>query len=88
MPLERAAVFVDGNNWYHALRRAGLTGLGWLNYAKVSNKLVGAREWTTTRYYVGRVQQTTNMHSSMLTSGSTCLGSNPATNVLASTTAA
>lgn len=58
MPLERAAVFVDGNNWYHAMKRAKLTGLGWLNYAKVSVKLVGAREWVATRYYVGRVQQT------------------------------
>lgn len=58
VPLERATVFEDGNNWYHALRRAGLTGLGWLNYAKVSRKLIGAREWTATRYYVGQVQQT------------------------------
>lgn len=58
MALVRAAVFVDGNNWYHALKRAGLTGLGWLNYAKVSIKIVGAREWTCTRFYIGRVQQT------------------------------
>lgn len=55
--MERAVVFVDGNNWYHALKRAGLTSLGWLNYAKVSTKLVGARDWIGTRYYVGQVQQ-------------------------------
>lgn len=30
--MERAMVFVDGNNWYHGLGNAGLTGLGWLNY--------------------------------------------------------
>ena len=35
--MERAVVFVDGNNWYHALRRAGCTGLGWLNYACYGN---------------------------------------------------
>lgn len=56
--MERAIVFVDGNNWYHALKRAGCTGLGWLNYAKVSTKLLGAREWLGTRYYIGQVQQT------------------------------
>ncbi len=58
--MERAVVFVDGNNWYHALKRAGLTGLGWLNYAKVSAKIVGARDWVGTRYYVGQVQQKGN----------------------------
>lgn len=58
--MERAVVFVDGNNWYHALKEAGLTRLGWLNYAKVSAKLIGAREWTGTRYYIGQVQQRGN----------------------------
>ena len=56
--MERAVVFVDGNNWYHALKRAGCTGLGWLNYAKVAKKLLGARDLIGARYYVGRVQQT------------------------------
>lgn len=58
--MERAIVFVDGNNWYHALKDAGLTGLGWLNYGKVSAKVVGARSWVGTRYYVGQVQQKGN----------------------------
>ena len=58
--MERAVVFVDGNNWYHALKEAGLTGLGWLNYAKVSAKIVGARDWIGTRYYIGQVQQRGN----------------------------
>jgi uncharacterized LabA/DUF88 family protein len=57
---ERAIVFVDGNNWYHGLKNAGFSGLGWLNYAKVSRKIVGAREWVRTRYYVGQVQQRGN----------------------------
>ena len=59
---ERAVVFVDGNNWYHGLKDLGFTGLGWLNYAKVSAKLVQPpRQWTATRYYVGQVQQRGNL---------------------------
>lgn len=58
MTAMRAAVFVDGNNWYHAMKRAGATNLGWLNYAKVSQKIVGARDWAATRFYIGQVQQT------------------------------
>jgi uncharacterized LabA/DUF88 family protein len=57
---ERAVVFVDGNNWYHALKDAGVLGQGWLNYAKVSQKIVGPRDWTATRYYTGQVQQRGN----------------------------
>jgi hypothetical protein len=59
-PNERAAVFVDGNNWYHALKRAGISGLGWLNYARVSRKIIGPREWIGTRYYIGQVKQEGN----------------------------
>lgn len=55
---ERATLFIDGNNWYHALRDIGMTQLGRLDYAKVSNKLVGpARTWLATRYYIGQVKQ-------------------------------
>jgi uncharacterized LabA/DUF88 family protein len=57
---ERSVLFVDGNNWYHALRNAGLTNLGRLNYAKVSQKLVQGREWVSTRYYIGQVKQKDN----------------------------
>lgn len=57
---ERSILFVDGNNWYHALKNAGVRDLGRLNYAKVSRKLIGARDWTATRYYVGQVQQRKN----------------------------
>ena len=53
----RAVLFVDGNNWYHGLKARGLTDLGRLNYAKISSKLTGAREWVGTRYYIGRVPQ-------------------------------
>jgi Uncharacterized conserved protein len=51
-------LFVDGNNWYHSLRESGLTGIGQLNYAKISRKLCGpGRDWIGTRYYVGQVNQ-------------------------------
>jgi uncharacterized LabA/DUF88 family protein len=57
---ERSVVFVDGNNWYHSLTNLGISNLGRFNYAKVSRKLVGPREWTATRYYVGQVRQQEN----------------------------
>lgn len=54
----KAILFVDGSNWYHSLKEAGVTGGGELNFAKISAKLVGpGREWVETRYYVGRVNQ-------------------------------
>lgn len=55
---DRAILFIDGNNWYHYLKEANVTNLLLLDYAKISLKLVGpAREWTETRYYIGRVDQ-------------------------------
>lgn len=50
-------VFIDGNNWYHGLRDAGVEHLGRLNYARISGKLLNNREWIGTRYYVGQVRQ-------------------------------
>jgi hypothetical protein len=54
---DRAVLYVDGNNWYHALKSANIPDLGSLNYARISQKLVGARQWCETRYYIGRVPQ-------------------------------
>ena len=53
----RAIVLIDGNNWYHSLRDCGLHDLGRLDYAKISQKLVGPRDWLATRYYIGQVRQ-------------------------------
>jgi len=53
----RAVLFVDGNNWYHELRRAGVGNLSRLDYAKVSRQVVGRRSWLGTRYYVGQLAQ-------------------------------
>jgi hypothetical protein len=55
---DRAVVFIDGNNWYHSIKDAGVEDLGRLDYRKISQKLLGPREWTATRYYIGQVPQT------------------------------
>lgn len=60
MMADRALLFIDGNNWYHALRDAGLDDVGRLNYARISEKLIGPREWVGTRYYIGQVRQQSN----------------------------
>ena len=54
---ERAVLFIDGNNWFHGLKKLGIADLGRLDYGKISTKLVGSREWVATRYYIGRVPQ-------------------------------
>jgi len=54
---DRAVLFIDGNNWYHTLKDAGIQDLGRLDYSKISQKLVGPRDWIATRYYIGRVPQ-------------------------------
>jgi len=58
--LDRAVLFIDGNNWYHSLSELGVADLGRLNYAKISDKLVAPRTWIGTRYYIGQVQQKGN----------------------------
>lgn len=58
---DRAVLFVDGNNWFHSLREAGVRELHRLDYAKISLKLVRDRTWLGTRYYVGQVPQAGNL---------------------------
>ena len=55
---DRAIIFIDGNNWYHSLRNIGVRDLGRLDYVAMSQKLTGPRDWTGTRYYIGRVPRT------------------------------
>ena len=57
---DRAILFVDGSNWYHALKGIGVANPGRLDYAKLSRKLVGPRTWVATRYYIGQVRQVGN----------------------------
>lgn len=54
---DRAILFIDGNNWYHALRDVGVGDLGRLDYRGISEKLVEHRRWIGTRYYIGRMDQ-------------------------------
>jgi uncharacterized LabA/DUF88 family protein len=55
---DRAVLFIDGNNWYHYLKSSGITDLFHLDYAKISQKLIGpSRDWAGTRYYIGQVDQ-------------------------------
>jgi uncharacterized LabA/DUF88 family protein len=54
---DRALLFVDGNNWYHALCDVGVEDRARLDYKLISEKLVGPREWIGTRYYIGQVTQ-------------------------------
>jgi uncharacterized LabA/DUF88 family protein len=57
---DRAAVFVDGNNWFHGLCQAGVEDRGRLDYRKISEKLLGPRQWVGTRYYIGQINQKHN----------------------------
>ncbi len=57
---DRAVLFIDGNNWYHALREKRISTPGDLDYAKVSQKLVVPRLWVATRYYIGQMDQSWN----------------------------
>jgi uncharacterized LabA/DUF88 family protein len=57
---QRAIVFIDGNNWYHSLRRHGVAAPFELDYAKISQKLLGPRNWVETRYYIGALPQDWN----------------------------
>jgi len=52
---DRAIVFIDGNNWYHCLKEASVADKFRLDYKKISEKLLGPRNWIGTRYYIGRV---------------------------------
>jgi uncharacterized LabA/DUF88 family protein len=56
----RAILFIDGSNWYHSLKRHDIGAPGELDYAKISRKLAGTREWIETRYYIGALNQTAN----------------------------
>ena len=61
MAPRQAALFIDGNNWYHGLKGLGAVDLNRLDYRRLSLKLVGTRRWIGTRYYIGRVPQSRNV---------------------------
>jgi len=57
---DRAVVFIDGNNWFHSLRYAGVNRRLSLDYRRIAEKLLGPREWVATRYYIGQISQKAN----------------------------
>lgn len=57
----RAAVFVDGNNWYHGCTSLGLIDLKRLSYPRICQKFIGPRQWVCMRYYIGCVPPTGNL---------------------------
>ena len=51
--IDRAIFFVDGSNWYHSLREAGVRHLGRLSYSRICDKLAESSDaWTAMRYYI------------------------------------
>lgn len=50
----RAILFIDGNNWYHGLKKIGVDAYG-LDYRKVAAKLLMGRSLSEIRFYIGRV---------------------------------
>lgn len=52
--MDRAVVFVDGNNWYHGLKRALIDPTG-IDLIKVAKKVTRTRDLRGIRYYVGQV---------------------------------
>ena len=65
---DRAIIFIDGNNWYHALCDVGVQDRARLDYKRISEKLLGPREWVETRYYIGQInqQQNPNLYAQQL----------------------
>jgi len=57
---DRAILFVDGNNWYHGLKAAGVRDQLRLDWTRIAQKLVSGRTWLETRYYIGEVKQQGN----------------------------
>jgi uncharacterized LabA/DUF88 family protein len=57
---DRAVVFIDGNNWFHSLRHVGVERRILLDYRRISEKLLGPRQWVATKYYIGQISQQAN----------------------------
>ncbi len=57
--MERACIYIDGNNFYHFVKKCVSSPFA-LSYAKLSQKLVGARTWRSTGYYIGALKQDWN----------------------------
>lgn len=54
---ERVAIFLDGSNFYHYLRRLDLRDLLQFDYAKFSSYLARGRKVISAAYYIGKVRE-------------------------------
>lgn len=54
---DRAVLFIDGSNWFHAMGECSVPDRRLLDYSKISTKLIGPRDWIGTRYYIGQMTQ-------------------------------
>ena len=63
MSAERAILFIDGSNFYHAAREIRIA-TGDLDYQKLADKLIMNRQLAGVRYYVGQVSGNLSRRSS------------------------
>ena len=54
MSPSRAVLFIDGNNWFHGLRKNGIDAYD-LDYRKFARQLLKGRSLAEIRFYIGRV---------------------------------
>ena len=54
MSPSRAVLFIDGNNWFHGLRKIGVDAYD-LDYRKFARELLKGRSLAEIRFYIGRV---------------------------------
>ncbi len=52
---ERSVLFIDGNNWYHGLKKIGVDAYD-LDYPEVAKKLLKGSTLTEIRFYIGRIR--------------------------------
>ena len=50
----RAVLFIDGNNWFHGLKKIGVDAYD-LDYRKVARELLKGRSLAEIRFYIGKV---------------------------------
>lgn len=50
----RAVVFIDGNNWFHGLRKIGVDAYD-LDYRKFARGLLKGRSLSEIRFYIGKI---------------------------------
>ena len=61
---ERIFIIVDGSNFYHRLKEAGLSGLLGFNYKEFAGFLTGERKNIVSNYYIGAIREEPNNQKS------------------------